>query len=198
VPFRWWAALLFVSTTINYIDRQTLSVLAPHLKEQYTWSKHRLRPDSHFIPSRILDFSGGLRTPARPARHQARVVIVSAVVFVRRDGDLGGHRSPQLRRISISPRGRRGGELAGRNQGRLRMVPEIGTRTCRSDVRQWIGCGRSDRSGHGCLVVLVVWKLAARVYHYRSAGNRVADPVAPSLSSSRSPSAYHGKSVAAK
>src|SRR5260370_35674332 len=39
IPFRWWiAALLFASTTINYIDRQTLSVLAPHLKEQYTWS----------------------------------------------------------------------------------------------------------------------------------------------------------------
>ena len=30
LPFRWWiAALLFLSTTINYIDRQTLSVLAP-------------------------------------------------------------------------------------------------------------------------------------------------------------------------
>src|SRR5258708_2222549 len=39
IPFRWWiAALLFASTTIKYIDRQTLSVLAPHLKQQYTWS----------------------------------------------------------------------------------------------------------------------------------------------------------------
>lgn len=36
---RWWiAAVLFVSTVINYLDRQTLSVLAPYLKIQYQWS----------------------------------------------------------------------------------------------------------------------------------------------------------------
>jgi MFS transporter, ACS family, hexuronate transporter len=36
---RWWiGGLLFVSTVINYIDRQTLSVLAPFLKEDYHWS----------------------------------------------------------------------------------------------------------------------------------------------------------------
>src|SRR5215475_11926380 len=36
---RWWiAGLLFASTTINYIDRQTLSVLAPYLKRDFAWS----------------------------------------------------------------------------------------------------------------------------------------------------------------
>jgi MFS transporter, ACS family, hexuronate transporter len=36
---RWWiGGLLFASTVINYIDRQTLSVLAPHLKEQFSWN----------------------------------------------------------------------------------------------------------------------------------------------------------------
>ena len=30
--------LLFASTTINYIDRQTLSVLAPYLKREFAWS----------------------------------------------------------------------------------------------------------------------------------------------------------------
>ncbi len=36
---RWWiGGLLFASTVINYIDRQTLSVLAPYLKSQYGWS----------------------------------------------------------------------------------------------------------------------------------------------------------------
>jgi len=36
---RWWiGGLLFASTVINYIDRQTLSVLAPHLKTEYGWS----------------------------------------------------------------------------------------------------------------------------------------------------------------
>jgi ACS family hexuronate transporter-like MFS transporter len=36
---RWGiAALLFLSTVVNYIDRQTLSVLAPHLKTEFGWS----------------------------------------------------------------------------------------------------------------------------------------------------------------
>lgn len=36
---RWWiAGLLFASTVINYIDRQTLSLLAPYLKVQYHWT----------------------------------------------------------------------------------------------------------------------------------------------------------------
>lgn len=36
---RWWiGGLLFASTVINYIDRQTLSVLAPYLKVEYKWS----------------------------------------------------------------------------------------------------------------------------------------------------------------
>jgi ACS family hexuronate transporter-like MFS transporter len=39
VPFRWWiATLLLASTIINYIDRQTLSVLAPYLKLEFKWS----------------------------------------------------------------------------------------------------------------------------------------------------------------
>src|SRR3984957_4894609 len=36
---RWWiGGLLFASTVINYIDRQTLSILAPYLKLEYHWS----------------------------------------------------------------------------------------------------------------------------------------------------------------
>src|SRR5215204_7756101 len=36
---RWYiGGLLFLSTVINYIDRQTLSVLAPYLKVEYNWS----------------------------------------------------------------------------------------------------------------------------------------------------------------
>ena len=39
VPIRWWiGGLLFASTVINYIDRQTLSVLAPYLKTEYHWT----------------------------------------------------------------------------------------------------------------------------------------------------------------
>ena len=36
---RWWiGGLLFASTAINYLDRQTLSLLAPYLKLEYHWS----------------------------------------------------------------------------------------------------------------------------------------------------------------
>ncbi|HWC17735.1 MAG TPA: MFS transporter, partial [Terriglobales bacterium] len=36
---RWWiGGLLLASTIINYIDRQTLSALAPYLKQDYHWS----------------------------------------------------------------------------------------------------------------------------------------------------------------
>jgi ACS family hexuronate transporter-like MFS transporter len=36
---RWWiGGILFASTAINYIDRQTLSILAPYLKQEYHWT----------------------------------------------------------------------------------------------------------------------------------------------------------------
>src|SRR5215472_8488481 len=36
---RWWiGGLLFASTVINYIDRQTLALLAPFLKQTYHWT----------------------------------------------------------------------------------------------------------------------------------------------------------------
>ncbi|MBE3072748.1 MAG: MFS transporter [Acidobacteria bacterium] len=37
--YRWWiGGLLFASTVINYLDRQTLSVLGPYLKTDFRWS----------------------------------------------------------------------------------------------------------------------------------------------------------------
>src|SRR6266566_4508091 len=36
---RWWiGGILFASTVINYLDRQTLSLLAPYLKIEYGWT----------------------------------------------------------------------------------------------------------------------------------------------------------------
>ena len=40
--YRWWiGALLLFSTVINYLDRQTFSVLGPHLKAEFHWSNER-------------------------------------------------------------------------------------------------------------------------------------------------------------
>lgn len=39
MKLRWWVGgLLFASTLINYIDRQTLNVLGPYLKNEYHWN----------------------------------------------------------------------------------------------------------------------------------------------------------------
>ena len=36
---RWWiGGILFASTVINYVDRQTLSILAPYLKRDFHWT----------------------------------------------------------------------------------------------------------------------------------------------------------------
>lgn len=38
-PIRWWiCALLFASTVINYLDRQSLAMLAPNLKTLFHWN----------------------------------------------------------------------------------------------------------------------------------------------------------------
>ncbi|MCK5703845.1 MAG: MFS transporter, partial [Cyclobacteriaceae bacterium] len=38
--YRWRiVALLFFATTINYIDRQVLGILAPELQEKFGWSE---------------------------------------------------------------------------------------------------------------------------------------------------------------
>lgn len=59
---RWWiGALLFASTVINYIDRQTLSVLAPLLKAEYHWtnSDFALIVISFRLSYAIVQFVGG-------------------------------------------------------------------------------------------------------------------------------------------
>jgi len=59
---RWWiGALLFASTVVNYIDRQTLSVLAPYLKAEYHWtnSDFALIVIAFRLSYAIVQFVGG-------------------------------------------------------------------------------------------------------------------------------------------
>lgn len=66
---RWWiGAMLFASTVINYLDRQSLSVLAPFLKAEYRWSNEQFAfviiafrvayAFGHPIMGRFLDYMG--------------------------------------------------------------------------------------------------------------------------------------------
>ena len=59
---RWWiGGLLFASTVINYIDRQTLNVLAPYLKAEHHWtnSDFALIVISFRISYAVVQFLGG-------------------------------------------------------------------------------------------------------------------------------------------
>ena len=59
---RWWiGSLLFASTVVNYIDRQTLSVLAPYLKAEHHWtnSDFALIVISFRLSYAIVQFVGG-------------------------------------------------------------------------------------------------------------------------------------------
>src|SRR5205085_2963906 len=69
---RWWiGALLFASTIINYIDRQTLNVLAPFLKAEYHWTNTDFATIviafriayalMQFFGGRLIDFLGTRR-----------------------------------------------------------------------------------------------------------------------------------------
>ena len=55
---RWWiGGLLFASTVINYIDRQTLSLLAPYLKLEYPLDEFRLREYRHRVSRGVFDWA---------------------------------------------------------------------------------------------------------------------------------------------
>lgn len=59
---RWWiGGLLFASTVINYIDRQTLNVLAPFLKTEYHWNNQDFASIvvAFRIAYSIMQFLGG-------------------------------------------------------------------------------------------------------------------------------------------
>ena len=71
---RWWinGLLLFASTVINYLDRQTLSLLAPFLKQDYHWTNTDYA--NLLIGFRVAYFhrANGLRQTHGPVGNQAR------------------------------------------------------------------------------------------------------------------------------
>jgi hypothetical protein len=188
MPFRWWIViLLFGSTTINYIDRQTLSVLAPYLKVEFHWS------NSDFalvvIAFRLHDFPVCIRPATRPAWNQAGALAGGPVVLPGRDGDGDRGRAAQLCFVPVSARRRRRRELARSDQGCFRMVPEIRARPGSRDFRQRLGGRRLHCPNNGHLAVFVLWKLAAGIRHHRMSRNRLAFGVADRLSPSGNPPA---------
>jgi MFS family permease len=107
----WWiGGLLFASTVINYIDRQTLSVLAPHLKTEFSWnnSDWALIVISFRIAYAVMQTVAG-RVLDRLGSRRGLMLAVSWYSLAAA--------------ITSMATGR---QLAGRDQDRFRVVPQIG------------------------------------------------------------------------
>src|SRR5580700_10190338 len=161
MPFRWWIViLLFGSTTINYIDRQTLSVLAPYLKREFAWSNSDFAllviafraAYAIFQPvsGRVLDRLGTKRGLSLAVLWYSAVAVATSLAT--------GLASFAAFRFLL------GAGEAANWPGATKAVSE--------------GFPKSE----GDLAVFGVWKLEAGVRCHRGFGNRVADCVASGLS----------------
>ena len=69
---RWYiGGLLFLSTVINYIDRQTLSVLAPMLKDASSAGRTPISRDRDRVSRRVFDRADGQRAGGSTASARA-------------------------------------------------------------------------------------------------------------------------------
>ena len=135
---RWYiGGLLFLSTVINYIDRQTLSVLAPYLKTEYRWSNTDFAwvliafrvayAVGQTVAGRLLDSLGTRRGLSLSVAFYSVAAMRRRWPAVSRASAVSGFRSASARR-----------ELAGRDQGRVRVVPAARERMGRRALRQRI------------------------------------------------------------
>ena len=167
---RWYiGGLLFLSTVINYVDRQTLSVLAPYLKIEYTWTNTDF---AWIIIAFRVAYSIGQtrgRQVAGSRRHADGPVARGALVLRRRDADVARGRPEVVRRVPFPARRRRGGQLAGRDEGGLRVVPAARERLGGRAVRQRIVGRGGDRAGPRAVAVPRLRHVAPGVRHHRLA-----------------------------
>ena len=133
---RWWiAALLFTSTVINYVDRQTLSLLAPYLKLDYHWTNTDY---ANLVIAFRVAYSIGQtvfgRMMDRIGTRRGLTFTVAGYSIVSMLTSLASG-FLQFRRIPFSAG--RGGirRLARRNQSRLGVVPQSRARAGDGDFR---------------------------------------------------------------
>ncbi len=121
-------AMLLAATTINYIDRQVLGVLAPFLQEQIGWNEIAVRLHRHRVPGGLCDRPAVRGRDHRPLRHAHRLRDLDRRVESRSDGPFARGRRRELRRSALRPGSRRSGQFPGRDQDRRGMVSATRTR----------------------------------------------------------------------
>jgi sugar phosphate permease len=123
---RWWlCGLLFASTVINYVDRQTLSLLAPELKRIHHWSNSDYAV--LVIAFRVAYAIGQTLSGRWMDRVGTRRGLTVTVAFYSTVSVLTSLANGfEFRRVPISSRRRRIGQLAGSDQGGIGMVSSPG------------------------------------------------------------------------
>ena len=168
---RWYiGGLLFLSTVINYIDRQTLSVLAPYLKIEYSWTNADFA--LVLIAFRVAYAIGQTIAGRMVDRLGTRVGLSLAVawysVAAMATSLAGGLRSFCAFRFLLGLG--EAGQLARRDQGGLRMVPAARERVGGRAVRQRLVDRRARSRRSSCSALYhCVRQLAAGVHHHRRA-----------------------------
>ena len=132
---RWWiGVLLFASTVINYIDRQTPNVLVPYLKAEYQWtnSNFALIVIGFRISYAVVQLVGGRLVDVLGTRRGLGLAVAwySLMAMVTSLANSQGSFCAFRFRLR-----RRGGELARGDQSGLRMVHSQGAWHRRGVVR---------------------------------------------------------------
>jgi len=173
---RWWiGGLLFASTVINYVDRQTLSLLAPFLKLEYHWSNTD-------YANLVIAFRVAYSISAWTV-YQCRILFTSFNADAARSG------SRQFCFLPISFGSRRIGELACCDQSGLGVVSETRARTSDCAFRQWIIGWRRHLTVHRFVDLFPVG-MASSVHRPRIARIGMVNSLAALLLSSRATSAH--------
>ena len=147
LKLRWWVVgLLFVSTIINYVDRQTFSILAHEIqKSLHITDVGYAGVVQLFLVSYTLAYLlTGRVTDRLGSRLSMTVFIVWWSIAGRADGFCGIDLFPG--NVPLSVGSRRTGQLDGANEGDFRMVPAPRTRFSLRD-RYGGRHGRRDRGG---------------------------------------------------
>jgi ACS family hexuronate transporter-like MFS transporter len=174
MPSRWWiAALLFASTTINYLDRQTLNVLAPSLKTEFHWTNSDFALIvmafraayglGQLLSGRLLDRVGTRTGLAAAVTAYSGIAILTSLAT-------GLYSFAAFRFLLGS---RRIGELARRGEGGGRVVPQAPARMGCRDLRLGFGHRRRSRTRACARSRILVRQLAAGVHRDRRARPRL-------------------------
>ena len=134
---RWWiGGTLFACTIINYIDRQTLSALAPILKKEYSWTNTDFATIliSFRIAYTLMQGIGGRLLDWLGTRRGLSLTVL--FYSAERRSRLPPQGIAGFRFFRFLLGAGEGPNFPGGGEGRLRMVPRQGARVGRGHVRQ--------------------------------------------------------------